>query len=59
MKPTNFTESPKSLIHRVREAGLTPRQSDIVYNYVDRDGMDDLDQKKSMPLKQLSVAFAD
>ncbi len=45
--------------YQIREAGYTPQQRDILYNYVDRDGIDDIDQKRSMPLKQLSVAFAD
>lgn len=43
----------------IREAGFTPQQRDILYNYIHRDGIDDIDQKKSMPLKKLSVAFAD
>ena len=49
----------RDLRYQILEAGYTPQQRDILYNYVDRDGVDDLDQKKSMPLKQLSVAFAD
>jgi cyclic dehypoxanthinyl futalosine synthase len=49
----------RDLRYQIAEAGFRPQQRDILYNYVDRDGMDDLDQKKSMPLKQLSVAFAD
>ncbi|MEO6589082.1 MAG: dihydrodipicolinate synthase family protein [Pyrinomonadaceae bacterium] len=31
----------------------------ILYNYVNRDGSENLDERNSMPLKQLSVAFAD
>src|SRR5687767_9163885 len=49
----------RDLRYQIREAGFTPQQRDILYNYVNRDGIDDLDVKKSMPLKQLSVAFAD
>jgi len=44
---------------QIREAGFIPQQRDILYNYVNREGIDDLDKKSSMPLKQLSVAFAD
>lgn len=51
--------SERDLRYQIAEAGFRPQQRDILYNYVDRDGMDDLDQKKSMPLKQLTVAFAD
>lgn len=49
----------RDLRYQIREAGYVPQQRDILYNYVDRDGVDDIDQKKSMALKQLSVAFAD
>jgi len=55
----NNEASERELRYQIAEAGFRPQQRDILYNYVDRDGMDDLDQKKSMPLKQLSVAFAD
>ena len=47
------------LRYQIREAGFKPQQRDILYNYINRDNTDDLDQKKSMPLRQLSVAFAD
>jgi hypothetical protein len=30
-----------------------------LYEYVNRENVDELDARKSMPLKQLSVAFAD
>ena len=49
----------RDLRYQIREAGYVPQQRDILYNYIYREGVDDLDQKKSMPLKQLSVAFAD
>jgi len=49
----------RDLRYQIREAGYVPQQRDILYNYVDRENVDVLDQKKSMPLKQLSVAFAD
>ena len=51
--------SEPDLRYQIREAGFVPQQRDILYNYINRDGIDDIDQKKSMPLKQLSVAFAD
>ena len=49
----------RDLRYQIREAGYAPQQRDILYNYIYREGIDDLDQKKSMPLKKLSVAFAD
>jgi cyclic dehypoxanthinyl futalosine synthase len=49
----------RDLRYQIREAGFAPQQRDILYNYVNRNDIDDLDQRKSMPLKQLSVAFAD
>lgn len=47
------------LRYQIREAGYRPQQRDILYNYIDREGVDDLDKSNSMPLKKLSVAFAD
>jgi len=49
----------RDLRYQIREAGFAPQQRDILYNYIHRDGIDDIDVKKSMPLKHLSVAFAD
>ena len=49
----------RDLRYQIREAGFVPQQRDILYNYIHRDNIDDIDQKRSMPLKQLSVAFAD
>lgn len=49
----------RDLRYQILEAGFVPQQRDILYNYVNRDGLDDIDVKKSMPLKKLSVAFAD
>ena len=45
------------LRYQIREAGFIPQQRDILYNYIYRDGIDDLDAPKSMPLKKLSVAL--
>jgi cyclic dehypoxanthinyl futalosine synthase len=47
------------LRYQIREAGYRPQQRDILYNYVDRDGVGELDKSDSMPLKKLTVAFAD
>ena len=47
------------LRYQIREAGYRPQQRDILYNYIDRDGVDELDKSNSMPLKKLTVAFAD
>ena len=49
----------RDLRYQIREAGYTPQQRDILYNYVNRDGMDDIDESESIPLKRLSVSFAD
>ena len=49
--------SERDLRYQIREAGYLPQQRDILYNYIDREGSHDLDTKKSMPLKQLSVAL--
>lgn len=55
----NTCANEKDLRYQIREAGFVPQQRDILYNYVDRDGVDDLDGTGSMKLRQLSVAFAD
>jgi len=49
----------RDLRYQIREAGFTPQQRDILYNYIDRGDVDEIDQKKSVPLDKLSVAFAD
>src|SRR6266513_6038710 len=49
----------RDLRYQIREAGFTPQQRDILYDYINRAGVDDLDKSGSMRLKQLSVAFAD
>ncbi len=55
----NTEANEKELRYQIREAGFVPQQRDILYNYINRENVDYLDAKKSMPLKQLSVAFAD
>src|SRR3954462_1353367 len=47
------------LRYQISEAGFTPQQRDILYEYVNRENIDAIDERKSMPLKHLSVAFAD
>ena len=49
----------RDLRYQIREAGFIPQQRDILYKYIYRDGIDDVDKSDSMKLKQLSVAFAD
>jgi cyclic dehypoxanthinyl futalosine synthase len=49
----------KELRYQISEAGFTPQQRDILYEYINRESVETLDERKSMPLKQLSVAFAD
>ncbi|MEZ5429545.1 MAG: cyclic dehypoxanthinyl futalosine synthase [Pyrinomonadaceae bacterium] len=49
----------KELRYQISEAGYKPQQRDILYNYVDREESTGLDERKSMPLGKLSVAFAD
>ncbi len=49
----------KELRYQITEAGFRPQQRDILYEYVFREESLDLDARGSMPLRQLSVAFAD
>jgi cyclic dehypoxanthinyl futalosine synthase len=49
----------KELRYQISEAGFRPQQRDILYNYITRELVETLDERKSMPLKQLSIAFAD
>jgi 2-iminoacetate synthase ThiH len=49
----------KELRYQINEAGFIPQQRDILYRYIDREGIDKLDARGSMPLRELSVAFAD
>lgn len=55
----NTCANERDLRYQIREAGFIPQQRDILYNYIDRPGIDDLDKSDSMKLRQLSVAFAD
>lgn len=49
----------KELRYQISEAGFRPQQRDILYNYVNRENVETLDERTSMPLRKLSVAFAD
>ena len=49
----------KELRYQISEAGFKPQQRDILYKYINRETSENLDERNSMPLKQLSVAFAD
>jgi cyclic dehypoxanthinyl futalosine synthase len=55
----NTEANEKELRYQIGEAGFVPQQRDILYNYINRENVDELDARKSMSLKQLSVAFAD
>jgi Thiamine biosynthesis enzyme ThiH and related uncharacterized enzymes len=55
----NTCANEAELRYQIREAGFKPQQRDILYNYIDRGGVDKIDRNASTPLKKLSVAFAD
>jgi cyclic dehypoxanthinyl futalosine synthase len=55
----NNEANEKELRYQISEAGFKPQQRDILYNYINRETSENLDERKSMPLKKLSVAFAD
>ena len=55
----NNEASEKELRYQISEAGYKPQQRDILYNYIDRTESFEMDKRKSLPLKKLSVAFAD
>lgn len=49
----------KDLRYQIREAGFVPQQRDILYNYISRPEISEVDKSDSTKLKQLTVAFAD
>lgn len=55
----NTDANERELRYQIREAGYRPQQRDILYNHIDREGIEDLDGSGSTPLRKLSVAFAD
>lgn len=55
----NNEANEKELRYQISEAGFTPQQRDILYKPVSRESVENLDTRHSMPLHELSVAFAD
>lgn len=55
----NTHANERELRYQIREAGYKPQQRDILYNYVHREGIENLDTAGSTPLSRLTVAFAD
>ncbi|MFV0388726.1 MAG: cyclic dehypoxanthinyl futalosine synthase [Pyrinomonadaceae bacterium] len=55
----HFSASEKELRHQIRKAGFTPKQRDILYNFIDRDEHAAMDESDSIGLRQISVAIAD
>ena len=55
----NTEANEKELRYQISEAGFRPQQRDILYRYINRENVANLDERRSMPLKKLSVAFAD
>jgi cyclic dehypoxanthinyl futalosine synthase len=55
----NNEANERDLRYQIREAGFIPQQRDILYRYIYREGIEDLDVSESTPFKKLSVAFAD
>ncbi len=55
----NNEANERELRYQISEAGFTPQQRDILYKPVSRETVENLDQRHSMPLQELSVAFAD
>ena len=55
----NNEANEKELRYQISEAGFVPQQRDILYKPVNREADENLDERYSMPLQELSVAFAD
>src|SRR5882762_3025126 len=49
----------KELRYQIREAGFIPQQRDILYRHINRDESLAADGRESLPLKELTVLFAD
>jgi cyclic dehypoxanthinyl futalosine synthase len=49
----------KELRYQIREAGFIPQQRDILYRHINRDASLAGDGRESLPLKDLTVLFAD
>jgi cyclic dehypoxanthinyl futalosine synthase len=55
----NTCANEAELRYQIREAGYRAQQRDILYNYIDREGVEEIDKTDSTSLNKLSVAFAD
>ena len=55
----NNEANEKELRYQISEAGFIPQQRDILYNYITREEHGSMDERQSMKLNDLSVAFAD
>ena len=55
----NNEANEKELRYQISEAGFIPQQRDILYNYITREEHVSMDERHSMKLNDLSVAFAD
>jgi cyclic dehypoxanthinyl futalosine synthase len=49
----------KMLRYLIRDAGFVPQQRDILYRFINREESLAADSKESLPLRDLTVAFAD
>jgi cyclic dehypoxanthinyl futalosine synthase len=49
----------KELRYQIREAGFVPQQRDILYRHINREESLAADGRESLPLKELTVLFAD
>jgi cyclic dehypoxanthinyl futalosine synthase len=55
----NNEANEKELRYQISEAGFIPQQRDILYNCITREEHRSMDERHSMKLNDLSVAFAD
>jgi cyclic dehypoxanthinyl futalosine synthase len=55
----NTSANERDLRRQIRAAGYRPQQRDILYNYVNRPGVEFLDIEEKPQLSRLSVAIAD
>jgi cyclic dehypoxanthinyl futalosine synthase len=55
----NTCANEAELRYQIREAGYRAQQRDILYNYIDREGVEEIDKTDSTSLNRLTVAFAD
>ena len=55
----HFRADEQTLRQQIRAAGFRPQQRDILYRHIHREEVETQDASDSMPLRELSVAFAD